>query len=106
VTAVGKNTLPGMVADAVFDVTTATKTVASRFSLYESDWMTRTGLRFAGRCHHAGQGLPSKPRPARSPLVGAFGQYCATSFDRPVVGFVFADPGECRVDLFRHGGGV
>lgn len=45
----GRNTLPGIAAKAVFEVTTAASTVASRLALYGSDWMTSTGRRLAGR---------------------------------------------------------
>ncbi len=34
---VGRNTLPGIIATAVFDVTAATNSVANRLSLEESD---------------------------------------------------------------------
>jgi hypothetical protein len=37
VEAESKNTLPGMVARAVFELMTATNTVANRLSLYASD---------------------------------------------------------------------
>jgi hypothetical protein len=37
VTAAGRKTLPGMVANAVFDVMTAAMTVANRLALYDAD---------------------------------------------------------------------
>ena len=46
---VGRNTLPGIVANWVFEVTAATNTVANRLRLYEFPEITNTGRRFAGR---------------------------------------------------------
>ena len=45
----GKNTLPGIAASTVLDVTTAASTVARRLALYGLDWITSTGRRLAGR---------------------------------------------------------
>lgn len=44
----GKKTLPGMPARAVFEVITTTNVVSSWLALYASHWTTRAGRRLAG----------------------------------------------------------